>query len=191
MKILSLDPATNCGFAFWDGHALSLVGFKVFPKTEKDGDRLLEVFRWTKEMIDTWKPDLVLAEGFFVSGRFANGVEVNFEIRGAIKMACAQRAVDHKVYTPSEWKKQLCGRTTPTKLEKKRYGKERAKKMVTVLKLQELGFKFPEKVTSITGRQVNFKFDTSDAIGILMAHLITNSIPYQISPDLFKVEAKN
>lgn len=188
MKILAFDPANSCGFAFWDGVAVSQTGYHTFVKTPIDGDRLLEVFRWTKEQIDLWKPDLVLAEGFFASGRFANGVEVNFGIRAAIMMACAQYEKMHLVYTPTEWKRKLLGRTNPTKAEKKRWGKAKAKKEITVQKLRELGCPIPKKVTSEKGNQVNFRYDCSDALGILVAHLQINNETIAFHPDLFKVE---
>lgn len=188
MRVLALDPASITGWAFFDGASISEVGYQTFEVGEHEGDRLYAAYTWLKSWIELWKPDLIVAEGFFASGRFATGSNVNHEIRGIFKMTAAKLKVPYVVTGPSEWKKALCGRVSPTKAEKKLYGKDKAKKMVTVLKLQQLGFTFPEKVKSAKGNMVKWKFDTSDAIGILVAELNKRSITYTIHSDLFAIK---
>jgi len=197
MRILALDPATTTGWALFDGSSISEVGFITFSPVAagysgtSEGLRLLEAHRWLDKMIVKWKPDLIVAEGFFASGRFTNGSNVNHEIRGIFKMTAACLEKQYVVTGPSEWKRKLCGRTTPTKAEKKLYGKANAKKMVTVKALEARGFKFPEKVRSAKGNMVKWKFDISDALGILVAELDARAIDFQIHPDLFQVEPKS
>jgi Holliday junction resolvasome RuvABC endonuclease subunit len=187
--ILALDPATVTGWALYDGASVSEANFKEFTKTSIDGERLLEAHRWLKSMIYDWKPDLIVAEGFYASSRFSNGSNVNHELRGVFKMTAAEANVNYIVVGPSEWKKALCGRTTPTKAEKKLYGKEKAKKMVTVEALTALGLHIPEKVVNAkTGKLINFKFDVSDALGILCSHLKQLGLPTVFSEDIFPKE---
>ncbi len=190
MKILVLDPsAGTTGWAFFDGHAVVEASYKVFTKVDLDGERYLDAHRWLKDMIYVWKPDLVIMESYFFSSRFATGSAVNSEVRGVMKMTCSEAGVSYILADPMTWKKKLIGRVRPTKEENKLYGKTKAKKEITKIALEKLGFVFPDKVLNPkTGKQVAFKFDTSDALGILVAHLMENQIQYTISPDLFKKE---
>jgi Holliday junction resolvasome RuvABC endonuclease subunit len=190
VKILSIDPAGgNTGYAFAvDGHVID-AGFKEFTKTEVDGDRYLEAHRWLKDMLYSLKPATVVMESFFFSSRFRNGSSVNAEVRGVFKMTCVEAGVPYVITDPSGWKKTLLGRVNPTKVEKKLYGKTKAKKMITYNKLVELGASFPEKlINTKTGNMVNFRFDVSDAIGMLAAHLIGIGVPLSFSQDIFLQE---
>lgn len=189
MKVLALDPATTTGWAFYDEISVSDAGYVTFVPTEQEGDRLLQAHRWLKSLIYEMKPDLILGEGYFSSGRFANGSNVNHELRGVFKMTSFEAGLSYTIVGPSEWKKALCGRTTPTKAEKKLHGKEKAKKMMTVDALTALGLIVPVKIRNVkTGNMINFKFDTTDALGILTAHLQAASIAVTFSADLFSQE---
>lgn len=184
MKILALDPSASVtGWCFFDGKEVCNAGWVQFKKTEYNGDRYLEAKRWLKDALNIWKPDLVLTEGYFFSKRFATGTSVNSEIRGCLKMTVREAELPYKVINPTEWKKTLMGRVYPTKAEKRKYGKLKANKMITYTYLiDEYDIFFPEKVTNPrTNKMINFKFDISDAIGILIAHLRTNKIPFTVN----------
>lgn len=188
MRILALDPsAGTTGWALYDGNNVSDAGFVKFKDTGTDGDRYLEAHRWLKNAIYLWKPHLILIESYFFSSRFATGSAVNSEVRGVMKMTIAEAGLSIQIADPSAWKKQLTGRVYPTKAEKKLYGKVKAKKMVTFLKLKELGVPFPTHlINPKTGKKIQLPFDVSDAIGILVAHLQKQSLPFQFSPAMFE-----
>lgn len=187
--MLALDPSAGVtGWAFFDGESICNAGWKGFSKTEFFGDSYLEATTWLKEMISIWKPDMVLIEGYYFSRRFATGTSVNSEFRGCLKMAIRQLGKPYKVIGPSEWKKKLMGRSSPSKSEKKKYGKTKAKKVITYNYLCEIGFSFPEKVVNErTGREVNFKYDITDAIGIMIAYLRDNHLHFKVTRDILGV----
>jgi Holliday junction resolvasome RuvABC endonuclease subunit len=187
MKILALDPsAGTTGWAFFCGKCICEADFKSFDKTEFNGDRYLQAQTWLEEMIKLWKPDLILIEGYFFSSRFATGTSVNSELRGSMKATIRDFDLPYTVVNPTAWKRTITGRVRPTRAEKKKWGKEKSKKMMVLIKLKEMGIKFPEKVKNPkTGKMINFKFDVSDALGILIAHLQDFEIEYIIHSELF------
>jgi Holliday junction resolvasome RuvABC endonuclease subunit len=185
-KILALDPSAGVsGWSFFNGKKITQAGWIQFEKTDYNGDRYLEAERWFKDMLVKWKPDLVLIEGYFFSSRFATGTSVNSEIRGCLKMAIREAELPYVVMNPTEWKKVLMGRVYPTRAEKKKYGKVKAKKVIVMNELVSRGFVLPEKILNPkTGKRINFKHDISDAIGILIAHLEMKGIQYKIHSDI-------
>jgi hypothetical protein len=117
------------------------------------------------------------------------GSGLNFEIRGCFKMAAAEKGIPYVEVSPGEWKKALCGHVNPTKEEKRKYGKAKARKKMTVASLEALGFTFPKKVVNPkTGKSILIKLDVTDSLGILWWYLTSNQMPYTIHPDLFKQE---
>lgn len=190
MKVLALDPSAGItGWAFFTSEQISIAGWVEFKKTEFNGDRYLEASRWLQDMITEYNPDLILIESYFFSKRFATGTSVNSEIRGCLKMTSREANIPYEVINPTRWKKDLMGRVYPTKKEKKQYGKLKAKKIIVYNNLIQRGFIFPEKVTNPrTNKSINFKYDISDALGILISFLEGREIQYTINSNILGAE---
>jgi Holliday junction resolvasome RuvABC endonuclease subunit len=192
-RILSLDPSSAAtGWCFYEDGVITSSGFEVFliDKEAREGERLNRVRDWLKNMICLFEPDLVILESYFFRGKFASGSDLNPEIRGAMKMACADLDVDHTMMIPSHWKKVVAGRMSPTKSEKRKYGKEKAKKVFIVDSLEKTyGIECPKKIRNPkTNKMINFKYDITDAIGILVCFLIENNLPIEFGGTIFEFD---
>lgn len=191
MTILSLDPSSAAtGWALYEDNIITLAGFSLAFKPEKyEGDRYRKAYDWVRSLVRVTKPDHIAIEGYFFSKKFATGTDVNSEIRGVMKMALADCGVDYEVINPSDWKRALCGRTTSTRQEKKKYGKEKSKKLMTVHALVNLGLKCPKRIINPhTNRKSNFKFDVSDALGILLFYLSKNNLDFEFADNIWNFE---
>lgn len=201
MKILAIDPsAISMGWALFDNGIIADVGFEPPLLGDNHGARYGSAWLWLKDMITKFQPDLLLFEDYFFSSRFAAGASVSVELRGVLKLCAHNHGVKYVMIDPSKWKRILSYKITPNltgkeyekvrsdkgkllkwrKLLRKKYGKLKAKKMITILALDFLGCPCPEKIKNLkTGNLINFRFDISDALGILVAHLIENNIEYK------------
>ena len=138
-------------------------------------------------MIRRERPDLILIEDFFFSGKFANGANTNCEIRGIYKAIAALKKIPYVGMNQSEWKRLVAGRSTPTKNQVQRWGKQKAKKkfIVEALKIKH-GIDCPSKsLNQKTNRPNDFKFDVSDAIGILIAYFLKQGVGYNTGPHIW------
>jgi hypothetical protein len=72
----------------------------------------------------------------------------------------------------SQWKKHVAGRSTPSKEQKKKWGKEAAKKLYMQQALYDIyGIKFPNhSLSPKTGKPVLFRYDIVDAVGQAIFH---------------------
>jgi hypothetical protein len=149
----------------------------------------VEATEWLKNMILLLSPDVIVMEDFFFSRRFASGSPVNVELRGVFKMTIRVFNIPYEIISPSDWKKGLMGRVRPTKEEIKKYGKSEAKKVITINHLKKIGVKIPKKIINPnTGREIDFKDDVSDALGILIYFLNKNGIQFKIRKDLWNFD---
>jgi len=201
MKILSIDPsAISMGWAFLKDGEIIDVGFIPPLEGVNHGARYGEAWLWLKKMIQIYKPDLLLFEDYFFASKFAAGASVSVELRGVLKLCAFNHAIDYTMIDPAKWKRillysvvdKLTGKEyTRVKSDKgkiikwrkilrKKYGKLKAKKMITVLALELLGCACPKKIRNPkTGNMIKFRYDISDALGILVAYLIENKIKYK------------
>lgn len=192
LTILALDPSvTSTGWALYEGGKITSCGFKTFPPTEHEGDRLIQAINWLSNMIALCHVELVVMEQYFFRKKYAAGADVNPEIRAAFKIATALHSIHFCLSKASVWKKVVSGRSSPTKQEKRKYGKDAAKKIFIVQALEKkFGLKCPTKIPNHeTGKIINFKYDISDAISILVAHLIENGKSVEFGKELFEFDA--
>ena len=122
-----------------------------------------------EKLVDERTPEIVYVEDFFVSSRATRGVNLNLYLRGAIAMLLSRRKIKYKFLSPSEWKSYVTGSRSgkPTKSEKSALGKNANKTIITEKLAERYGITFPEKI-HISGKLRKFKYDISDAVGILL-----------------------
>jgi len=163
------------------------------------GDWCLDLIRKLDELEYNINADEVAVEDYFFSGRFAKGSNVNPSYRAAIYMWARRNAMHYEILNISNWKVFIAGRSTPTKEQKLKWGKEAAKKLATVEALwKRWNIRLPNhSISENTGKPIAFRFDVADAIAQAMyaAYLrynckeFTSSVP--VPPDfVFKKPSK-
>ena len=199
MKILSLDPSSAyTGWCLYDNDSIT-AGFLRPLEGEVEGNRYCDLFEQVFTLINTTKPELLLIESYFFSSNFATGCNISVEIRGVLKLLACNLHTPYKMVDPAHWKKIITDRailllkgdqfkrckTLESKTAKWRrmlkseFGKVKAKKIITVLSLKELSIECPKKIINpYTNKKINFPFDISDALGILLSYLIEEDMAY-------------
>lgn len=114
MKILALDPATNCGWAHSDGAAgtwdLSI------RRDESAGMRLVRLQGKLKELKESVGVDVVYYEAArHAAPKMQGALVVQAELQGVIKLWCENSAIQFRGVSPSEIKKLATGKGNANK----------------------------------------------------------------------------
>jgi Holliday junction resolvasome RuvABC endonuclease subunit len=176
-RFIAIDPATSSGYAVADveGKTCTIVeyGFiDVDTSSPYVGDWCLDLQKRIDEIHARTGFTDVAVEGFFFSSRFTQGTDVNPAYRTAIHMWARQNNLPYSILNISSWKTIVAGRSTPTKEQKAKYGKEAAKKIMIVQALWERhGIRLPNhSISEATGKPIIFRYDIGDAIGQAIYH---------------------
>ena len=106
LKILAIDPATNCGWAI--SHQLYGV-WKLSPKRDESmGMRLIRFRAKLQEIITKENINLVVFER--PGGRFKGAIIVQSELQGQLKVICEDLNVAYRAYSSQEIKKHATGK---------------------------------------------------------------------------------
>jgi len=173
MNILSIDPAASSGYCVTqipdDKSEAKIItyGFiDVDTTSEFQGDHCLDLMSKIQLLIAKYDIKHVTVEDYFFSQRFANGSNVNAAYRTSLHILCRSLKIDYTILNISAWKSFVAGRSVPTKDQKKKWGKEAAKKLFIQQALFERwGMRFPNhSISNNTGKPIHFRFDVVDAI---------------------------
>lgn len=203
-SVLVLDPAISTGYALArveDGvFTIFDYGFiEVDKEFEFQGDECIDLMNQISTLIEQHNVDHVGVEDYFFSGRFAQGSTTNAAYRTAIHILCRQKGIEYTILNISAWKKFVSGRTTPTPLQKKKWGKDPAKKLMMQEALwKNYGFRFPNhSLSKKTGKPIMFRYDIVDAVSqaVYFARLFLDvqrvKLTVEIPPDVeFKTKSK-
>ena len=177
MNVLVLDPAASTGYAVVnvDGDTATVFeyGFiDVDTSSLYEGDWCIHLQDCIRPLLDRYAIEEVTIEDYFFSSRFASGTNVNSAYRTAIHILCRQRNLPYDILNISQWKKHVAGRSTPTKEQKRKWGKEAAKKLYMQQALYDLyNIKFPNhSLSHKTGKPVLFRYDIVDAVAQAIFH---------------------
>jgi Holliday junction resolvasome RuvABC endonuclease subunit len=170
-NVLVCDPAESTGYALAsiENNTFTIYeyGFIEVDKTsEFQGDECINLMDQLEKIINENDIHHVAIEDYFFSGRFAQGSTTNAAYRTAIHILCRKKNLEYTILNISSWKKFVAGRTTPTKEQKAKWGKEPAKKLMMQQALWEnYGFKFPNhSLSKKTGKPILFRYDIVDAV---------------------------
>lgn len=185
--ILNFDPAKSTGYSVLEvsGDSATLIEYGFLELDDSSiyvGDWCIDFRKKIKELIDSFKPDVISVEDYFFSSRFATGASVNTALRTTIHITARDLGLPYEVLSISSWKNFICGRTTPTKEQKKKYGKDAKKKMIVEALKDRHSITLPEfSISKKTGKPVKFKSDISDAIaqGMFAAFSLYNIHKFQ------------
>ncbi len=113
MVILGIDPGLSAtGFGVVERRAgrVRLLGFGEIETSPRDplSSRIDKIYGEVKELIDRYRPDLVVLEELFFNTNARSAMAVG-QARGGILLASAHRGVGVEEYTPLQVKQSLVG----------------------------------------------------------------------------------
>lgn len=191
-RILSLDASIGTtGYAFAIDGKIIKAGFNDINESDFDGDRLLSGELWITELIKQLNPDLLLIEDYFFQSNHAMGASLNPKIRAIYELVSrkSEPKIPYLMIPPPAWKKAVAGRSRPTNEQKLKWKAKANKLFITEALETRLNIKFPTKIVSpFTGRKCDFKYDVSDAIGILIYYFLQHNIRYSIDTNIWDFE---
>lgn len=169
---LVLDPGDSMGYCIviitGDKAEIIKYGFyDIDTSSDYMGDSSIDLMQWMSKKIKEYNIEGIVREAYFFSSRFRNGVNKNLFYRGAIDIKARENKLHYDVVGPSEWKRHLCGRSTPTKEQKRKYKKDDKKCMILESLYHRYKIRFSNySVSQKNGRIIKFRYDISDAVGI-------------------------
>ena len=120
MRIIGIDPGLGrVGYGIIETHhekkRLLDCGVIETNKTNKEEDRLYEIFNDLNTLVDRWKPDIAAVEKFFFY-RSSTTISV-VQARGVIMMVLASKKIKVSEYAPSQVKLTIAGSGKASKKE--------------------------------------------------------------------------
>lgn len=113
MIIMGVDPgltSTGYGVIKKRGDELRALGYGSITTSPKEAlsSRLAKIYREIKELIEEYRPDLVVIEELFFNSNARSAMVVG-EARGGVILAAAHCGVGVEEYTPLQVKQALVG----------------------------------------------------------------------------------
>lgn len=179
MKVLVLDPASSTGYCIYKYDENTAVadivdwGFiDIINESDYDGDRYIDLLSHIDKLISDNDIDQVAVEDYFFSRRSPQGANLNCSFRAMIHMKTRELKKHYDVLNISLWKKFINGRSTSTKEQKAKWGKEPSKKLMTQESLfNKWSVRFPNHSISLkTGKPIKFRYDIVDAVAMAIFH---------------------
>ena len=178
MKILIIDPGCISGYCIIhveDGFAdIYDYGFIDVDDDEHMGKQYQDFINKIQALIDFHDIEEVAHEDYFFSKFASQGANLNCAYRAMIQLLCARNNIPYTVLNITLWKKFInFGKSRPTKVQIKQWGKEPAKKLMTQDALwKRWKIRFPNHSTSLkTNKPVKFKNDIVDAVAMGIFYL--------------------
>lgn len=178
--ILALDPAKATGYAVAkiDGEHCDIIEYGCIDVDDSSvymGDWCLNLIRRLDILQDRIEASEISCEDYFFGSRFASGANVNPTYRAAIYMWARRNSMHYEILNISNWKVFAAGRSTPTKEQKLKWGKDPAKKLMIQQALWERWkIRFPNhSISEHTKKPIQFRYDVVDAVaqGMYAAYL--------------------
>lgn len=178
MNILVLDPANSTGYCVFELDEVNSIaeikqwGFIDVDQHNYAGDQYIDLLSKVENLIKSNNIDRVAIEDYFFSQRSAQGSTLNCAYRAVIHLKCRQLKIHYDILNISLWKSFINGRTTPTKDQKLKWGKEPAKKLMTQESLfKRWGIRFPNhSISNLTNKPIKFRYDIVDAVAMAVFH---------------------
>lgn len=192
MKALIIDPANSTGYCILDFDELTQVaeiidwGFIDVDQHNYAGDQYIDLIKKIEHLIIKYEINRVAIEDYFFNQRSAQGSTLNCAYRAVIHLKCRQLGLHYDILNISLWKSFVNGRTTPTKDQKAKWGKEPAKKLMTQESLyKRWRIRLPNhSISNLTNKPIKFRYDIVDAVGMTVffasIHLHAKMIKYSI-----------
>jgi len=189
-RILILDPADSTGWCYIeliDGVAyIKAWDFIDIDPASYAGDEYLFFIKEIRNLVSIYKPDVIAHEDYFFSKFASQGANKNCAYRAMIQMIARENNLHYEILNISLWKKFINGRTTPTRLQKKEWGKEPAKKLMTQESLwTHWNIRFPNhSLSKKTNKPIKFRYDIVDAVAMAIFYVSIYERIQQIKYDV-------
>ena len=113
-RALGIDPGLAAtGFAvigtFKQGGELCSYGAIKTSASHSTPQRLQKIYLGVCDLLDTWKPDVIVLEDVYVLDKFPNAAVQLGEVRGVLYLAAQQRGIEVFTIRPTEVKSCLTG----------------------------------------------------------------------------------
>lgn len=196
MKILVIDPARSTGYCIfkYDKKKVSVDiidwGFLEVIENDVQGEQYLDLLKKIEKLIKDNNIKGVAIEDYFFSRRSPQGANLNCAFRAMIHMKCSELKIPYQILNISLWKKYINGRSTSTKEQKAKWGKEASKKLMTQESLfNKWNIKFPNHSLSLkTGKPIKFRYDIVDAVAMAIFYA---SIYFHVNKIAYSVNIQN
>lgn len=196
MNILVLDPANSTGYCIYEydedkaSANITSWGFIDIESEDYVGDQYIDLLTKIEKLIKDNDIGKVAVEDYFFSRRSVQGANLNCAYRAMIHMKCRELGLHYDILNISLWKRFINGRTTPTKEQKKLWGKEPAKKLMTQESLyNKYDIRFPNhSISNKTGKPIKFRYDIVDAVAMAIFHAFINLNVINIEYSVDKIE---
>lgn len=109
LKILALDVATHCGWAYSGDFRASGVWDLTPKRDESKGMRLIRFDAKLRELGATGV-NLVVYEAARAAGGHAGAIVVQSELQGVLKLWCEAQGIEYRGYSSTEIKKHATGK---------------------------------------------------------------------------------
>jgi len=121
IRLLGIDPGiarTGYGVVdMWDEHVHHIAhGCLETDKDDPRQDRILDLYRQFKKVLEEFKPDLAGVEHLYAGRNATTAIQVA-EARGVILLGLAQNSIPSRAYAPASIKLTLTESGRATKLE--------------------------------------------------------------------------
>jgi len=171
MTILVLDPASSTGYALvkLKGDVADIYEYgyiNVDLSSDFQGDHCIDLMVKLDKIIASNKVIHIAVEDYFFNRHTCKGSNVNAAFRTAIHILARANKIPYTILSITSWKNFIAGRATPTKDQKKKWGKEPAKKLYIQEALwQRYKIRFPNhSISETTGKPIKFRYDIVDAV---------------------------
>jgi Holliday junction resolvasome RuvABC endonuclease subunit len=193
MNVLVIDPANSTGYCIFELDEVNSVaeikqwGFIDVEQHNYAGDQYIDLLSKIENIIKSNDISRVAIEDYFFSQRSAQGSTLNCAYRAVIHLKCRQMKLHYDILNISLWKSFINGRTTPTKDQKAKWGKEPAKKLMTQESLfKRWNIRFPNhSISNLTDKPIKFRYDIVDAVAMAVFHasiyMNAKTIKYSLS----------
>lgn len=194
MNVLVLDPANSTGYCIYkfneEEASADIIDWGFIDIAQHDeymGDQYIDLLDQVEKLIDDNDIDQVAVEDYFFSRRSPQGANLNCSYRAMIHMKCRELGKHYDILNISLWKKFINGRSTSTKEQKAKWGKEPSKKLMTQESLwNKWNIRFPNHSVSLkTGKPIKFRYDIVDAVAMAVFHasiyLHVKNIKYSVN----------
>jgi len=193
MNVLVLDPANSTGYCIYNydkaNSSMDITSWGFIEIKQSDnylGDQYIDLGNQVEKLIKDNDIQMVAVEDYFFSRRSPQGANLNCSYRAMIHMKSRELKLHYEILNISLWKKFINGRSTSTKEQKAKWGKEPSKKLMTQESLfNRWNIRFPNHSTSLlTGKPIKFRYDIVDAVAMAIFHasiyLHVNKIAYSV-----------
>jgi Holliday junction resolvasome RuvABC endonuclease subunit len=192
MNVLVIDPARSTGYCiFYFNKKTKEVdikkwGFIEIEDQEYKGDEYIDMYAQVDQLIKENNVSQVAIEDYFFSRKSSQGSTLNCAYRAVIHMKCRDLKLPYEILNITLWKKFINGRSTSTKDQKAKWGKEASKKLMTQESLwNKWQIKFPNhSISKKTGKPIKFKYDIVDAVAMAIfygsIYLNAKNIKYSV-----------